>query len=123
MGLAERPRPARLAEKLLHIRRTLNLSQNGLLRALGVYDEHYREDVSKFELDLREPSGLLLLRYARLVNVCVEVLLDDNLDMPRRLPASTEHSRGVRVRKKKRTSPPSPSKKKPASNKETRESK
>lgn len=101
MGRAERPRPARLGEKLLQIRQTLNLSQNELLRALGMENGNQREDISKFELDRREPSSLLLLRYARLVNVYVDVLIDDSLDLPRRLPSSQKHA-GVQVRKKKK---------------------
>ncbi len=101
MGRAERPRPARLGEKLLQIRQALNLSQNELLWALGMENGNQREDISKFELDRREPSSLLLLRYARLVNVYVDVLIDDSLDLPRRLPSSQKHA-GIKVRKKKK---------------------
>lgn len=35
MGKAVRERPVRLAEKLLHIRKALGLSQNGIIRRNG----------------------------------------------------------------------------------------
>ena len=45
----KRKKPARLAEKLLAIRQSLNLSQDGLVRHLGLEDEIERDYVSKFE--------------------------------------------------------------------------
>ena len=79
MGYA-RPRPKRLAEKLLQIRNALGLSQSELWRRLGVEDEISFKRISKFELDQNEPSLLVLLQYARVAGVHVEALIDDELD-------------------------------------------
>jgi len=87
MGRASREKPARLAEKLLQIRTALELSQNGMLRRLGVAEKGYRNYISDFENGVREPSLPVLLKYARLVGVSMDVLVDDKLDLPEQLPA------------------------------------
>ena len=74
-----RPRPKRLAEKLLQIRRTLAMSQPKIAKHLGVKDY---TSVSKWELNILEPPLAVLLAYARLRNVPVENLIDDELDLP-----------------------------------------
>jgi transcriptional regulator with XRE-family HTH domain len=86
MGSA-RERPERLAEKLLQIRSALGLSQSEMLNRVGLGETGYRHYVSQFETGKREPSLLVLLRYARAANVYVEVLIDDELDLPDELPA------------------------------------
>ena len=91
MGKAVRERPVRLAEKLLYVRRALGLSQNGLIRQMGVTDKIIQVDISTYELDQREPSLKVLLAYARVANVSVESLIDDELDLPARLPAKTKN--------------------------------
>lgn len=90
-----RTKSGRLAEKLLRIRLELGLSQNGLLEHLGFSDELFRSNVSQYELGRREPPLPLLLQYARAANVYVDVLIDDELDLPNKLPSSTRHE-GVR---------------------------
>jgi transcriptional regulator with XRE-family HTH domain len=87
MGKAQRQRPARLAEKLITIRRALGLSQNGMLSRLGLADEFGRNYISAFELGAREPPLPVLLRYARAAGVYVDALIDDELDLPERMPA------------------------------------
>ena len=86
MGSA-RQRPKRLAEKLLQIRVTLGLSQTELLRRLEAEGEISYTRISDYELDKAEPTLMILLRYARAVGVSVDVLIDDGLDLPARLPA------------------------------------
>jgi transcriptional regulator with XRE-family HTH domain len=97
MGSAARSKPTRLAEKLVRIRTALNLSQNEMITRLGLTDELIRENISSFELGKREPSVLVLLAYARVANVWVDVLIDDALDLPEQLP-SLEKSRGIERR-------------------------
>ena len=94
MGSA-RPRPARLAEKLLQIRTALGLSQPDMFNRLGV--EHLIDytKISTYELGKREPPLMVLLEYARVANVLMEVLADDNLNLPQTLPSPTR-SEGVR---------------------------
>jgi hypothetical protein len=41
-----------------------------------------RTDISKYELDTNEPPLPVLLRYARIVGITMEILVDDELDLP-----------------------------------------
>jgi len=91
MGSASRPKPTRLAEKLFYIRTALGLSQNELLRHLGLAEDLFRSSVSKYELGTREPPLPVLLAYARVAGVWVDVLIDDDLDLPTMLPSKTKH--------------------------------
>ena len=86
MGKSVRERPARLAEKLRHIRTALGLSQNGMIRRMGLTDEIIQADISTYEIDQREPPLKVLLAYARAANVTVEALIDDGLSLPDALP-------------------------------------
>lgn len=95
MGRVKRPRPEKLGEKLSQIRSALGLSQNGMLRALGWAETVDRSAVSDWENDVREPPLPVLLEYARAANIYVEVLIDDGLDLPNKLPSSRK-SEGVR---------------------------
>jgi transcriptional regulator with XRE-family HTH domain len=87
MGRYHRQKPARLAEKLLHIRRVLGLSQNEMIRRLGMEDEITQSRISGYELGTREPSLPTLLKYARLTGISTDILIDDELDLPEKLPA------------------------------------
>lgn len=91
--MARRPAPKRLGEKLLHIRTALGLSQTALVRRLD-YEESplYPAQISNFEQGKREPPLQLLLAYARLANIPLEILADDRLDLPAKLPAKPKHS-------------------------------
>jgi transcriptional regulator with XRE-family HTH domain len=90
MGYA-RQRPKRLAEKLLQIRTTLGLSQTEFHKQLGV-DEHKKYiRISDYEMGKNEPSLIVLLEYARLAGVHLEVIADDRLDLPRNLPGSVKY--------------------------------
>jgi transcriptional regulator with XRE-family HTH domain len=87
MGQASRIKPTRLAEKLLHIRTALGLSQNGLIRHLGLTESLSQNAISAFERGTREPPLPVLLQYARVAGVWMDVLVDDELDLPRKLPS------------------------------------
>jgi transcriptional regulator with XRE-family HTH domain len=91
MGSAARRKPARLAEKLLSIRSALGLSQNGMIRQMGFVDEITQAEISMFERGIRVPSLPVLLEYARAANLYLEVLVDDSLDLPIRVPAPAKH--------------------------------
>jgi transcriptional regulator with XRE-family HTH domain len=83
MGTHSRRKPARLAEKLLAIRtELLGLSQNGLIRKMGLQDELSQAEVSMFESGKRVPSLPVILEIARVARVPVEVLIDDAQDLP-----------------------------------------
>ncbi len=105
MGKRSRPKPERLADKLLQIRNAYDLSQNGLIRRLGLTDELVQADISAFELGTREPALPHLLRYAQTAGVTVDVLIDDKAELPKKLSNDPMHgvvrSAGVpRSRKK-----------------------
>jgi transcriptional regulator with XRE-family HTH domain len=93
MGKASRQRPARLAEKLLQIRVSLGLSQSEMVRRMGLANEFSRNYISAFELGTREPPLPILLKYAQAAGVCVDVLINDELDLPAKLPSSPKHDR------------------------------
>ena len=91
MGRAARMRTERLAEKLRAIREALGLSQNELIRHLGLEDLIYQSNVSGYESGEREPPLPILLKYAQAAGVCLDVLANDGLDLPARLPAKPRH--------------------------------
>lgn len=84
---------ARLPEKLQQIRLALNLSQNEMLSQLGLAESSFRSSISGFELGTREPALPILLRYAKLAGVCVDILLDDEMELPKNLPSLPQHRR------------------------------
>jgi transcriptional regulator with XRE-family HTH domain len=95
MGRAPSYKPARLGKKIVQIRRELGLSQNGLLRRLGLTEVLFQGDISAYELGNRVPDLRTLLLLADLAGVFVDVLIDDALDLPNKLPASPK-SKGMR---------------------------
>lgn len=80
MGRLPRPRPSRLGEKLLLIRTRLGLSQTAMCRLLELSVDY--SAISQYESGTREPPLPILLKYARMAGVIVDVLIDDDLDMP-----------------------------------------
>ncbi len=86
MGLQARARPKFLARKLEQLRERLGLSQTEMLSQMGLAGELSYQVISKNESGAREPTLIELLEYARLANVYLEVLVDDRLDLPERLP-------------------------------------
>lgn len=93
MGRYRRRRPALLAAKLLQIREALGLSQNEMIRRLGLEDEITQSRISGYELGTREPSLPTLLHYARAVGVSTDALIDDDINLPERLPARRGNKR------------------------------
>lgn len=102
MGRSPREQPKRLAPKLLHIRLALNLTQEQMAEELKRAKPSIRPGhVSELERGLREPTIPLLLRYARLAGLPMEVLADDELDLPDDLSAKLGYEwvmKPVRVR-------------------------
>ncbi|HEY9285260.1 MAG TPA: helix-turn-helix transcriptional regulator [Pyrinomonadaceae bacterium] len=91
MGKHPRRKQQRLAEKLLQVRLALGLSQNEMLRQLGAGEALLRGSISNYEVGEREPPLYILLGYARLAGVCLERLVDDDLDLPDELPRKPKH--------------------------------
>jgi transcriptional regulator with XRE-family HTH domain len=91
MSRGTRQKPARLAGKLREIRDQLGLSQNGMIRRLGLVDELTQAEVSAFERGIRQPPLPVLLEYARAANVYVDALIDDAMDLPEKLPSRKKY--------------------------------
>ena len=94
MGKKARRKPERLAEKLAQIRAALGLSQGEMLRRLEVEDQIDYTAISKYELGRNEPSLLILLQYARVAGVSTDILINDRLKLPAKLPAKAKRERG-----------------------------
>ena len=90
MGNA-RPRPKRLAEKLRQIRLGLGLSQTEMHRRLETEEEILYTRISDYELDKNEPSLMTVMAYARAAGIHMEDLVDDELDLPAKLPGNVKY--------------------------------
>lgn len=95
-----RRNPGRLSEKLLAVRMALGLSQRGLIRRMGLEGELTQAEVSMYESGRRVPGLLVVREYARLAGVWMDVLVGDELDLPKKL--STRPTSGGVERKRPR---------------------
>jgi transcriptional regulator with XRE-family HTH domain len=66
-----------------------------MLEYLGLTEDLYRNNISSYERGEREPPLHALLKYAQAAGVWVDVLIDDELDLPDTLPSPTKHE-GIR---------------------------
>jgi transcriptional regulator with XRE-family HTH domain len=92
MGQSSRPRPARLAEKLVRIRTALGLTQTEFLEELEVLSEITQGMLSAYERDVREPPLLFLLIVSRKClggGEYLQNLADDEMELPRVLRPGT----------------------------------
>jgi|SRR6266478_2659329 transcriptional regulator with XRE-family HTH domain len=89
MGRSYRPIPERLGEKLYFIRRHLDLTQQQIydrlkrgldnnIHPIKLYVSH----ISEYEREVREPPLEVLLEYARIAQIPMEVLVDWTLHLP-----------------------------------------
>jgi transcriptional regulator with XRE-family HTH domain len=84
MGRSRREHPKRLAAKLRQVRMSLGLTQEQMAEQLQKTKPSTRPGhVSEYERGLREPTLLVILRYARLAGVSVDALIDDKLNLPK----------------------------------------
>ena len=91
MGTRPRHRPERLGEKLLEIRNALGLSQTELLRRLEADEDLAYPRISEYESGKREPPLWILLAYARAAGVHLEDIVDDDMDLPNKLPGNVTY--------------------------------
>src|SRR5262245_45857216 len=85
MNSDPREKTIHLAGKLLRIRSALGLSQTQLLRLLDLTAYYHHTRISLWERGYREPPIKVLLRYARVAGISTDVLIDDNLELPKKL--------------------------------------
>ena len=91
MGRKARMKPKRLSEKLLQIRLALEISQSELLKRLGFEDAMDYRRISEFERGTTEPHLSVVLQYARAAGVRMEDIVDDELDLPDKLPGNVKY--------------------------------
>lgn len=77
MGTCARPRPKRLAAKLLELRQKLHFTQAEMIEALKLETSTAR--IHEYEAGTGGPNLLVILAYARAARVPVEYLIDDDL--------------------------------------------
>lgn len=86
MGRSIRIRPRRLGEKLLRIREYLDLERDEIINHLDYKESKlYPQNIWSFEKSEKEPNLLVLLAYSRLVNISTDILIDDSLDLPKKI--------------------------------------
>lgn len=85
-----RPKPERLGEKLRQIREAFGISQQHLPARLGLMGMHPGR-ISEYENNLREPTAMTMLAYADLAGVHVEDIINDKVDLPKKLPGKVRH--------------------------------
>jgi len=95
-----RPKPERLAEKLRAIREALGLSQTQMLNRLQYEEKMHYGRISEYESGKREPTLMTLLQYARVAGVHMEDIVDDELDLPAKLPGKVRYQ-GIKAFRKK----------------------
>lgn len=90
MGTSRRPRPARLATKLLQIRTSLGVTQAEMFGRLGDTGTRlYVGHIDDYEKDRRVPPLQVVLAYARAAGVRMELIVDDALDLPKKYSQSS----------------------------------
>ena len=95
MARPPRKKSERLGDKLLEIRTVLGLSQREMLRLLGYEEAIFYNRISDYELNKRIPPFPLVLEYARVAGVHMEDIVDDELDLPDKLPGKVRYE-GIR---------------------------
>lgn len=58
---------------------------------MGVAEIIHYTNISKYELDKNEPPLMILLAYAKLAQVHLEEIVDDDIDLPRKLPGTFDY--------------------------------
>ncbi len=91
--------PRRLGEKFLQIRTALDLTQQSMLARLELPAEITQSNISAYERGTKEPPIFVIMRYAEVANVWMDVLVKDSLDLPDTLPSPRRHE-GARRRRK-----------------------
>ena len=102
MGRSRRDHPKRLAPKLRQIRIALGFTQVEMASRLRQTKASTQPGhISEFERGLREPTLLVLLRYARVAEVTVDELIDDEMDLPRLFGKESKKGNALSGRRRK----------------------
>jgi transcriptional regulator with XRE-family HTH domain len=102
MGKNPRRKQDLIGTKLRQIRDALELSQAQIAQRLQLPENFTRSIISNYENDEREPPFFVLLAYAREAGVCLDVIVDDDVELPKDLPATPVHRPVAITRSKSR---------------------
>jgi transcriptional regulator with XRE-family HTH domain len=87
MGRRKREEPKRLMWKLREIRLRLGLSQEAMYEILKTQGASIHLGyVSLYEIGERTPSLLVVLAYAKAAGISTDLLIDDSVELPDKLP-------------------------------------
>ncbi len=59
----------------------MGFSQNQMLDKLNLTDKVFRSAISGYELGTREPTLIILFKYARLAGISTDVLIDNESEI------------------------------------------
>ena len=62
-----------------------------MVKQMGVAELIHYNNISKYELDKNEPPLMILLAYAKVAQVHLEEIVDDDIDLPRKLPGTFDY--------------------------------
>ena len=93
MGSKPPFRPIHLGRKLRQIRLAFGLSQTQILEPLGAEQYLTSARISEYETGSRHPSLWILLAYARMARIHLEILIDDEATLPDQLPGNFDFGR------------------------------
>jgi transcriptional regulator with XRE-family HTH domain len=87
MGQGKKQRPQKLGAKLTSIRASLGITQDEVakrLKSLGADTTIHSGYIGDFETtDKREPGLLTLFAYSKLSGISVNLLIDDEVELPK----------------------------------------
>jgi transcriptional regulator with XRE-family HTH domain len=86
LGTRAKPKQKKLAGKLKTIRESLGLTQKELLKLFKIEGLN-QSNVSAYELGRIEPPLKVIENYARMANVCMDVLISDEHSLPDVIPS------------------------------------
>lgn len=89
MGRGSVAKPKRLSAKLKQLRVKLNFSHKEMFEALVAHKvKIHLGYISLYEIGDRSPNLLVLLAYSKIARVPMNLLVDDELELPENLPSS-----------------------------------
>jgi len=92
MGKKQLDKPKRMGEKVREIRMRLGLTQQEMFERLERHGAKIHTGyIGLYEINERIPALKVTLAYARAAGISTDVLIDDELDLPKKLPAKPKH--------------------------------
>jgi transcriptional regulator with XRE-family HTH domain len=92
MGKKQLDKPKRIGEKVRYIRLGLRLTQQEMFELLERHGAKIHTGyIGLYEVNERIPALKVALAYARAAGIPMEILVDDDLDLPKKLPGKSKH--------------------------------